>query len=273
MFRQSLLIAAFLTSAVLLLTGAKAEIIIDDFDESFEIAMPDMEGQYVIQSNIGPLDAERWSQVNSTSASEPTGRADANLTHASAMTFQLDRLNPHPIGGPPSVSANLVYYFNEIDITENGFNDRIVVDFEFLKSAIPMAQVTVFAYDETQPGISYGLQLFNVMQREGSFSLEFPFALFAARGGGSPRIDFQRIYRLSVHLSPTHFNDIDQINFLTVVKRVRITSAVPEPNTRFFIMFSVYGFACFSARKRRWRDEEPGNFFIGRWSVVRPFEH
>ena len=245
------LLAATILATGLLLTpiSAFAEIIVDDFDDPFELVLPDMDGEYLVQTGIGPLDAERWSQLNASSGSRPIGRADANITQSSALTFELDRINPHPIGGPPAIAINLLYSFDETDITQSGINDRIAVDFAYLRSAIPLAQVTVFVQDASQPGTSYGLQLFDIPQQEGPFSLEFPLDSFGIRGGGTGRIDYQRIYRVTLSISPTRFTDIDEIDFSTAVERVRIARAIPEPASAVLACLASVAASWFLIRK------------------------
>jgi hypothetical protein len=240
---------------------AAAEIILDDFDESFEIVLPDMEDEFVVQAGVGTLSAERRSQFNASSGSQPTGGIDADLSQISSLTFEIVRLNPHPLGGAPAIALNLSYQFVETDITQSGRNDRVVVDFTYLRSAIPMARVDVFIQDASQPGISYVSQHFSIPTGEDAFSLEFPFNSFGVRGGGSGMIDYQQVYHVSLSVSPTRFTDIDQIDFSTAVERIRFTNAVPEPPADLIVCLAVTSGILFYFRRRRMEQCAVGQLF------------
>lgn len=246
-----LLAAAFATiGALLSLTDARAEIILDGFDEAFEIVLPEMEGDFITQFSVGALEAERRSQVSASSGSEPTGRADANLTQPSVLNFALNRLNPHPVGGLPVVALSLSYYFEEVDITQGGINDRVSIDFASVASARPLARIDVFVQDASQPGISYVSQLFDIPSQDEPFSLQFPLDSFSVRGGGGGRIDFQRVYWTLVTTYPVYFSGPNEINFSTAVDSIRFTSTVPEPRSGLAFLAVTWAILfCFRGRR------------------------
>lgn len=238
-----------LLTVLAILPHARAEIILDDFDDPFtvgEIVMPEMNRQYTIETDIGPLAAERWSQVNASSASQPTGRADINISRLSALSVEIGEVNPHPTG-PPAIGINVLYDFDEIDLTQGGKNDRVVVDFANFRSAIPLAGVDVFIGDAQS---NYVSRLFDISTQDGPFSLEFPFDSFGVRGGGAGNLNPTRAQGLSFTISPTFFTDIDLIDFSIVVERIRITHAIPEPRTVVLVYFAVCAAVLFLVRER-----------------------
>jgi hypothetical protein len=228
-----------------------AEIILDDFDNPFEIPLPGMQNKpYIMQFDIGPLSAERWNDVNVSSGGQATGSVNANLSFPSAMAIEITEIDNHPIGGPPAIGINSLYFFDEMDITEAGRNDRVMVDFAFLRSAIPMRRVAVFVSDATQPGVSFVAESFDVLPNEGPFTLEFPFSSFGIRGGGASRPEYERAIAFSLTISPTRFDDVEEIDFSAAVRRIRFGRAVPEPITGISIWLGVFGFNWIMARKR-----------------------
>src|SRR4051794_4657263 len=88
--------------ALVLMTGVRAgaEIVVDDFDTAFQIVLPDMLGQNVLQSNIGALAAQRYAGATACCGpARPAGQIDTNLTMQSAMTVAINRANPDPTYG------------------------------------------------------------------------------------------------------------------------------------------------------------------------------
>jgi len=101
-------------------------------------------------------------------------------------------------------------------------------------------------------------------QQDEPFTLEFPFDSFGIRGGGAGRIEFQRVYHVSLGISPTRFDDIDLINFSAAVERIRFTSAIPEPVTSVLICAAILGAVELRARKRRrCRHANPMHAYFG----------
>jgi hypothetical protein len=117
----------------------------------------------------------------------------------------------------------------------------VIVDFAFLRSVIPLRRVTVFIQDATQPGVSFGTALIDIQPREGPFTLEFPFASFGVRGGGPGTPDLRRSIRFSLGISPTRFDDVEEINFSTAIERLRFGRAVPEPLTSILVCSGIFG--------------------------------
>jgi hypothetical protein len=225
--------AACVTLATFLISvsaPAKAEIILDEFDEAFEIHLPEMQNRpYIVQANVGPLRAERWSDVKAFSA-RPSGQFDAHISRASALTFEFDQLNRTDTL-LPIVTANLLYKFNEIDVTEGGVNDHFIVDFAYMRSAMPMSSVSVFIQDASQPGISYGAETLEIPPHDGPFSLEFRLDSFGVRGGGTGEANYRRVNNVAFLITPAFLNSIDGINFSTAIERIRFTREIPEPAT------------------------------------------
>ena len=267
--RWLLLPSAILAAGVLLAPfQAAAEIILDDFDEPFDFTLPeDLKFDYLVQPGVGPLNAERQTHVVAT-YSTPTGRADANFSRASSLTFDVDRLNPTTHDNLILVEAHSWYYFDEIDATQLGLNDRVVIDFGYLRSALPLARVDVFINDRSQSGDTKVSQLFDIAPQDEPFRLEFPFDSFGSRGGGASNLNFRRVFRVGVSIYPVwtfSFSGPNDIGFSTAVERIRFTIAIPEPAT------SVLGGICaisatlsLSRRRRRWSHAEEDHPRVGR---------
>lgn len=248
--RWQLLASVILAAGVLLAPiPAAAEIILDDFDEPFEIILPQTGtggDTPIIQSDVGPLGIERRSSLVNI-LSKPTGRLDANISRSSTLTFSLDRLNPTSAAAPID-ALNLNYFFDEMDVTQNGANDRVIVDFLHLRSAIPLARVDVFMHDSQSNFVS---QHFDISPQDGMFELEFPFDSFSERGGGGGQIDPTRIHSLYFSIIPVYFTNINEIDFSTVVERIRFTGAIPEPATDTLAYFAIVATSSVLTRRRR----------------------
>ena len=253
--RWHLLPSAILAAGVLLAPyQAAAEIILDDFDEPFEIVLPHpgfFNPAPVVQFGVGPLGVERHSAVN-TLSSGPTGRLDANISRASALTFALDRLNPTSAEAPV-VALSLRYFFDEMDVTQGGANDRIAVDFSHLRSAIPLAHAYVFVEGR---GIGHGGVLSSVPPSDEPFTLEFPF--------DATQFDAIHVSDVIVNISPVYFSGPDEIHFSAAVERIRFTSAIPEPATSVLVVFCTFPVMWSLARKRRRRHAGENYFSTGR---------
>jgi len=251
--------------------GVHPAIILDDFNEPFELLLPrDLSSGFNLsQTGVGPLNAKRLTQVIAILA-QPTGKLDANITQASALTFTVEQLNRTYTDGP-GVSANLIYRVNPTDITQAGVNDRVLVDFSSLRSAVPLAGCSVFLQDENQPGNSYVSQLFAIPSSDSPFTLEFPYASFRERGGGAGRNNFQEVYSIQLSVFPTAllvpYSGPDKIAFSAIIERIRLGNATPEPSTALLACSFACGGTLFLTRKRRCSDEK--RKILPSWGAVR----
>ena len=146
----------------------------------------------------------------------------------SALAVTIDRIHPDPTTGTGGVGINALYFFDPVDVTQGGANDRVVLDFAYLRSLIPLREVDVFMQDDAD---NYVSQQFGIAPKDGPFELQFAFDTFAPRGGGPGGFDPTHVHRLDFALIPAFFTPIDQIDFSTAIERVRFASAVPEPTT------------------------------------------
>jgi hypothetical protein len=155
------------------------------------------------------------------------------------MTVAINRANPDPTYGSVGIGVNLSYFFNTTDVTQRDVNDRVVVDFDFLRSATSLARVDAFMQDEVDDYVS---QQFSIAPNNGPFSLEFPFSTFTPRGGGLAQIDLHHIHTMYLSIQPNFINPIDPVNFSSAVERIRFTNGVPEPGP-----FALVGWPIISA--------------------------
>src|SRR5687768_12019384 len=120
-----------------LLTGIavprlRAEIILDDFNDSAEVISPEMEEQIVTSMAIGDLFATRRIRI-AAGQTDVTGSLDANHSTASALTALVRGHVPTPNASQPLFSYQFNYEFPVSDISENGRNNALV--FEFLSTS------------------------------------------------------------------------------------------------------------------------------------------
>jgi hypothetical protein len=233
----------FAIVAVLLLgiqsnSAAAAELIIDDFDVQFQAPLPDSVNQgYVVQHRVGALTADRTWYI-SASSSSPTGQIDSDISRSSSLNIQIDRFHTTP-GSAASVDLGIDYSFVPTDITAGGVNDRIVLDFAFLQSAAPLARVYLFINGR---GVGHGGALLNIPTSSTPFSIEFPF--------DATKFDAAHASDVLVNISPAYFSGPDQINFSAAIDRIRITSAVPEPDGLLLVAAGTVGLLCLQHSRR-----------------------
>jgi hypothetical protein len=254
-------VLSFCLTCVVTSSSALGEIVLDEFDDPFQIVLPDMNREYQSQLDVGPLHARRAVNGDACCGAKSTGWIDANLTVPSALYSAIDRVNPDPaVSLTAAIGINLLYFFDTTDVTQAGVNDRVVLDFAFLSSAIPLARVDVFMQDRVT---NYVSQQFNISPQEAAFSLEFPFNTFAPRGGGAGSLDPTHVHTLYLTLIPVHFTTVDPLNFSAALERIRITSAIPEPDAAALVAISVVIGVWWSARKRRCSYEITNDFGAG----------
>jgi hypothetical protein len=211
-------LAAVLFGGLLVTTPAQADIVVDDFDVPFSYDLPAMANQpHLNQPDIGQLNATRASRVVAQ-FSNPTGLVDADISQASLLTLQVNQLNPTSSENRPIVGLVLQYSFSSIDITQGGANDRIVIDFAFLQSSIPLARLDAFVNGR---GIGHGGHVLVIPASDGPFSLSLPFdpTLF----------DNELANGLSLFIAPAYSTSEDILNFSAGIQRVRFASQIPEP--------------------------------------------
>lgn len=260
---------ALAVGALLVPVAADAEIILDDFDEAFEIILPEGANRpHIVQQGVGPLGAKRWSGIVAIT-SRPTGRVDAELLRPSFLNIEIDRLNPTIEGSLANIGLNLLYEFDEIDVTQGGINDRVAIDFAFLRSAVPLSQIRVSLRDLNEPEIfPRGIGLYDIPVNDQPFTIEFPLVAFYRLGAVRREIDFQRVIGLSLHISPNRFIDLDAINLSAAVERIRFTHAVPEPEWGALACVCVFSVTCRMTR-RPFCDMESVNGVTSRQSAFR----
>jgi hypothetical protein len=229
-------------------TRARAEIVLDDFDVPFQLSFPQDTGSAhaVHQSGIGLLAASRTSQLVVPFTVAPTGSADANLSRPSFMTFRIDDLNH--TGDPVYVELEMLYAMSAANVSQGGANDRVILDFSSLQSAIgSVAKIDVSFKNASQ--IIYNSELSGIPPHTSAFTLEFPFSSFATRGGVADPSEFTHLNNLSVDIYPIRtdgfaYTGPDSIFFSTALDRIRFGASVPEPTTSTFIYAAFVG-GCF----------------------------
>ena len=235
---------AFLILAPL---AARAEFILDDFDDPAMVTSPESD-QYVVTTKVGPLNATRqirifWSQ------GDADGQLDANISWPSVLTGQVSRLNPRNQFSSPIVSLQFEYVFDSTDFTEDGINNATLFDFHRLESEIPPSQFRTNVnewYHSRMPG----------PRSSDPFTLSIPFdSLFFTRSGLLDRPDFEHVQVLgiSIRVSELTGGGPDPLNFLMQLERIRIGRIVPEPTAWRLSVIGMSLAAMKSSRIRRHR--------------------
>jgi hypothetical protein len=255
-----LIVAVFILCTSTALPEVRAEIVLDEFVDPVQIALPEMSAQYQIQHNIGPLGADRWVDGEACCFAKPAGHIDVNTSFPSGLYTEISSINPDPTAQYAAIGVNVLYYFNTVDATQGAVNDRVVVDFAYLRSTVPVYRITIAIQDQTD---NYVSQIFNVAPQDREFSLEFPFRSFSVRGGGAGSLDPQHVRTLYLSFAPLYYNAVDPFNFSAAIERIRLTSAIPEPDAQSIIAIAVVIGIWWTNRKRRCSYETCNDFAPG----------
>ena len=109
--------------------SASADIILDEFTDSAMVTNS-LSNTYIETLDVGPLMARREIRIGS-SGSDPYGTFDINISEPGRMAASIDRIEK-TISGTPVSAVQFNYHFDPVDVTEDGINDAILLDFASL---------------------------------------------------------------------------------------------------------------------------------------------
>lgn len=213
---------------------ARAEIIIDDFDDAVQIVLPEMENQSAITSGVGALNAKRSIGANG-SQTDPIGMVDVDVTKPSHLTAWIDGQHLDNPLNTPLLAVGAFYDFGgPTDLTEGGSNDAVLIDMTiFQGSGIPPAlSVLVRDANSTFAAIVSGFSL----PSDSPYTLTLPFSSFGVRGGGVGLAEFSTIDLFEVTVRLLQGSRDPDTNWFVQIDRIRVgrNTAISEPATWHF---------------------------------------
>lgn len=252
MFRQlffaALLFGGGLTAGEV--TRARAELILDDFDDPVEVISPAMDDTPVTTLSVGPLSASRTVEIFSGSTN-PTARFDANVTNPSRLSASLTALNRLN-----TLSAIVVfefdYAFASTDVSEGGGNNAILFDLHSINGSRLPTFLRALVHDAS--GATYESRISSLPQNSGPFTIAMPFSSFTLRGGAPGVPDFTTMDRMDFDFF--FLGGDDPVQWSMQMDRIRI-GRIPEPSTGplAFIGVALVASAARSGRRTSQRKE------------------
>lgn len=250
--------ASVCVAAMLLLMGeGAAEIVIDDFVDAVEIALPQEKDVWKFTNPAGDLGANRSVRVRA-SRTEPNGLFDIDISNESALTVLMPSTDHTII--EPTLALNLVYDFEmPVELTQGGLNDAVILKFDRLTADIELPEIQVSAtqlYFVGSIGSTsrYTSTYSPAPQNTGPFSLVFPFESFRPDRGGSPPkgFDFSAVVRLDVLLTLALIdpNLPEQLDFEMRLNSVRVGQIIPEPSAISSLLWIAVVMWCHRSRRQ-----------------------
>jgi hypothetical protein len=227
MFKQKLIVAAIVVSAAV---PARAEFVVDDFDDSAALQLPQMKFDTAVTTDVGSFAARR--NLDVSTGAQPVGVFAADSVVDSALISRLGPITPESVNGR-SINLTFGYTFDFVDAIEGGVNDAILLDFRSFRKGNVFAVLDVFAADDVTGRHNVaGTPLPNTAD---PFTVAIPFAAFT-RGASVLHVD--QLRGLSFRMRLTAPAGVNQLDFEMALDRVRI-SKVPEPTVSILCSFAV----------------------------------
>ena len=227
-------------SGVALFQTARAEIVLDDFDDVAQVIAPTMNNQFVINQDVGLLHAERRIRI-ATAAAIPIASFDANFTSSSVLTANVDHLDPHPVPGPL-----FAFQFNyEFSPTDMSADDAILFDFRSIDGDEGPAFLRVILADNTNMAETYEARITNLPLIGGPFTAAMDFSSFTQRGGSPGLPDFTTVKRMEFDFF-FQFPSND-VRWSAELERIRIGS-IPESASGWLFLCGMMSLAIYGNR-------------------------
>jgi hypothetical protein len=231
-----------------------AELILDDFDDAALVVTPAMLNDFVDTPNVGDLDALRSIRIFGLQTN-PVGRIDIHAAGSSAFVASLDELNAAEVPISKFVSVQTDYLFARpddiratVDVSEDGSNNAILLDFHRLTSAINPRFFRVIVTDafDTFESVIFPVPLAHV-----PFTAAFPFDSFQFRGGGVGLPDFTQIRSFEFTMRVISGAGPPDLDFRMELDRIRF-GRIAEPHSGTLGLFAL-AMAAAAHRARRHR--------------------
>lgn len=220
--------------------SAPAEIILDDFDDPIEIALPEMENLQIETPNVGVLSALRSIDV-STSQTDPTGLVDVAVTRSSHMTGRIDgQYLDDPQNTPLlSIGAGYAFFDDPADLTEGGINNALLIDMAIFQGSGTPPALSVLILDAND--VFAALIPGAILRSDSPYTLALPFSSFGFRGGGGTGLaDFSSIEMLEVRVRLLQGSRNLDTSWLVQMDRIRVGQIVPEPSAFALAIISTW---------------------------------
>ncbi len=232
-----------------------AEFVLDDFDKPVS-ATQDVGSNEVIQFDVGWHSARRRTFVQDLRETPGVqATLDANVSFPSVLTAELSDVPP-VIAFPEFTGFSVGYTYPEtdgefgfVDFTENGTNNAFLIDFAFVQGSTPPRTMRLVAY--TAAGISVGY-ISDLVSIDDAFTAVVPFNGFTDRGGRPIPPEFSSLWSFQLEIfSSGLFEFTVDDGWVIGIDRIRVGSAVPEPNGLATTLLFAAGIAAWSHQSFR----------------------
>lgn len=250
-FRHAALWPPLLAAASLVASPARAELILDDFDDPAEVSEISRGSNSLatVTERIGHLNATRRMSIFA-SRTTPKASFSSDVSGSSTLYATLNTHDAEP-GGQTVISYTASYDFSPMDLTEGGRNDALIFDFTSHHGSQPPTFFRALARGQTASE-SYAAEAHDFAFSDVPFRTVIPFTSFTFRGGGPTTPNLSTLNQLFVNF---YFLNVDEdVRWSVELDKVRIGSVhVPEPRsvTMFGVCLAVAGWATVNRRMRR----------------------
>lgn len=239
------------TGAIFAPSLASAEIILDDFDDPAQVVSPEMEDEFVVTEGVDDLSATRRIRI-AAGQTDVIGSLDANHHTPSALTAILNGHIPAANASQPVFSYQFNYEFSATNVSENGANDALLLDFLSIDGTEPPLFLQFGVWDATHSNTIFLGRILNLPLSSGPFTSIFPFTSFTTRAGTPALPDLSTVNRIDVSLfflSPS-----EGIRWSAQLDRIRMSSvSIPEP---YSLRLGMVGFLVLAGGRRPWGSHE-----------------
>jgi hypothetical protein len=117
-----------------------------------------------------------------------------------------------------------------VDLTENGENDTLFLDFRSLTGETPPPFIHLYV-GQADEVLTYEFFYFPVVPSAEPFTVAIPFNSFTRRGGGPEVATFEEVFELIIALRANEgaFGAPEELGWTAVLDRIRV-GAIPEPS-------------------------------------------
>ena len=203
----------------------RAGFVLDDFDDPAEVASPEMENEFVTTDDVGRLSAVRNIGITS-SRTDPNALLDSGTTKQSVLTAALR--GHSPTATPAHImSFQFNYEFAPTDVSENGSNTAILLEFFSVQGTELPRFVSVGVWDDSNPNTIF-LNITTIpLIATTPFTAVMPFANFTTRTGAPALPDFTSFRRMDFNFF--FLNPSEDIQWSAELDRIRF-GRIPEPS-------------------------------------------
>ncbi len=219
-----LLILTLILCFSLLAVPLQAELILDDFVDPVETSSPEMQGLSIVTDSVGPLMATRELRIAAfTSFLRPT--ITTLKVADGSMMAEIEKVGTTQDGRSTTFAFNFSYEFAPTDVSEQGNNDAIFVDFATIAGNEQPGSFGLIVDDNTTDKLY--LSETQLSATESPLTVAIPFTSFTTRGGAIGLPDPNTFKSMAFDF---FFNQprLD-IQWSAEIESIRFGRLVPEP--------------------------------------------